>query len=357
MLRMWREVVSVKRNFKDMQTSMKTDLNKMRYEMMGINREVSSACSGVTVNLKQASRYEEANQMQIERDNMDLKSQLASLKVQYETSKIEIEQRDQKMQQMMHELKTLEDRCMHAENQAAQAQRLNDEIERLQHALRDIAHAVVQDADASNDAETSATHMHLSQGTPLPPRSPKRGGCRTSQAFAEGTISAVQAALHKYQLSIHDLQVKLQSNNDALAMTKKQLDSAENTRDILTAKLTEMTEKMDATNYQMSELCKERDSLQKSLEGMRMDKHTMERGKAELNSMVNSLKILPAKPQKNKFIHIFQVDSLNCDYEKLQNHNCKMQKLIDSLDEEKKILELEMQRTMKDKDILEMNLR
>ncbi|XP_059612125.1 rootletin isoform X1 [Phlebotomus argentipes] len=336
LLRMWREVVAVKRNFKDMQTSMKTDLNKMRYEMMGINREVSSACSGVTVNLKQASRYEEANQMQIERDNMDLKSQMASLKVQYETSKIELEQRDQKMQQLMHELKTLEDRCMHAENQAAQAQRLNDEIERLQHALRDIAHAVVQDADASNDVETVANHMHLSQGAQLPPRSPKRGGCRTSQAFAEGTISAVQAALHKYQLSIHDLQVKLQSNNDALSITKKQLESTENTRDILTSKLTEMTEKMDGTNYQLSELCKERDSLQKTLEGMRMDKHTMERGKAELNSMV---------------------DSLNCDYEKLQNHTSKMQKLIDSLDEEKKILELEMQRSMKDKEILEMNLR
>ncbi|GAB0088294.1 rootletin [Sergentomyia squamirostris] len=336
LLRMWREVVAVKRNFKDMQTSLKTDLNKMRYEMMGINREVSSACSGVTVNLKQASRYEEANQMQIERDNMDLKSQIASLKVQYETSKIEIDQRDQRMQQIMHELKTLEDRCMHAETQAAQAQRLNDEIERLQHALRDIAHAVVQDADSATDAEISATHMHLSQGAGLPPRSPKRGGCRTSQAFAEGTISAVQAALHKYQLSIHDLQVKLQSNNDALSLTKKQLDQAENTRDILTSKLTEMTEKMDATNYQLSELCKERDSLQKTLEGMRVDKHSIERGKAELNSMV---------------------DSLNCDYEKLQNHNSKMQKLIDSLDEEKKILELEMQRTNKDKEILEMNLR
>lgn len=118
-------------------------------------------------------------------------------------------------------------------------------------------------------------------------RSPKRGPLRTSQAFAESTISAVQAALHKYQLSIHDLQVKLQSNGDALQMAKKQVDSSEHTRDMLTSKVAELTDKLDTTNYQLSELCKERDSLQKTLDNIRSDKHSVERGKAELNSIVS----------------------------------------------------------------------
>lgn len=51
------------------------------------------------------------------------------------------------------------------------------------------------------------------------------------------------------------------------------------------------------------------------------------------------------------------MDSLSSDYEKLQNANNKLQKLLDSLDEEKKYTELELQRQTKDKEILEMNLR
>lgn len=114
----------------------------------------------------------------------------------------------------------LEDRCSQAENQALQVNRLADEIERLNAALRDIAHVVVQDADVNVDVDVATAavqHLHLSQsaaglngssgGGGLAPRSPKRGGVRTSQAFAEGTISAVQASLHKYQLLLHDLQV------------------------------------------------------------------------------------------------------------------------------------------------------
>lgn len=48
---------------------------------------------------------------------------------------------------------------------------------------------------------------------------------------------------------------------------------------------------------------------------------------------------------------------MNTDYEKLQNVNCKLQKMYDSLEEEKKMLEGELQRVQKDKDIQEMNLR
>lgn len=229
--------------------------------------------------------------MHIERENMDLKSQLSDLRMQHENAKLEIAQRDQRLQQMLQDLKLMEERYVQVESQAGQTQRLNDELERLQSALRDIAHAVVQDAEttATAEAETTSTHhLHLSQssGMPAPPRSPKRGAIRTSQAFAEGTISAVQAALHKYQLAIHDLQVKLQSNTDALSATRKQFENCEHTRDVLSGKVGELTEKLDSANHQLSELYKERDSLQKTLDGLRSDKHSVERGKAELNSIV-----------------------------------------------------------------------
>lgn len=230
--------------------------------------------------------FQEVQQQQHERDLADLKSQISAMKIQHEGARNEIAQRDQRLQQLMNDLKILEDRCMQAESQSSQNQRLNEEIERLNTSLRDIAHAVVQDAD-SGDAE-NPQHLHLSQTSGgLPPRSPKRGAPRASQAFAEGTISAVQAALHKYQLAIHDLQVKLQSNSESLQLTKKQLDASENNRDSAMMRLSELTDKLDTTNYQLSELTKERDSLQKTLDDIRSDKHSVERGKAELNSIVS----------------------------------------------------------------------
>lgn len=95
---------------------------------------------------------------------------------------------------------------------AAQIVRMEEEIEHLHSALREIAHAVIQDAE-SRTAESNqpAPHVHLTPSVPVPPRSPKRGIPRTpaSPAFAESTISAVQAALHKYQLQIHECQVKI----------------------------------------------------------------------------------------------------------------------------------------------------
>lgn len=52
-----------------------------------------------------------------------------------------------------------------------------------------------------------------------------------------------------------------------------------------------------------------------------------------------------------------QVDSLNIDYEKLQYINSKLQKAVDSLEEEKKSLLIDLKQISKDKEIQEMNLR
>ncbi|XP_055383850.1 rootletin [Condylostylus longicornis] len=342
LLKMWREVVAVKRSFKEMQAAMKAELGRMRVEVNGTNREVSAACNGVSFNLKQQNRLSEQHQNQLERDSNELKNQIALLKGQYENARHEINQRDLRLQELMTQIKLLEDRCGVAEGQAIQTTRLNDEIERLNCALRDIAHAVVQDAETSaettnDDTPTAQQHLHLSQaGVMGAPKSPRRGSTRSLQAFAEGTISAVQAALHKYQLSLHDLQVKWQSTNENLLTTRKQLESAENAKEFLTAKVSQLTEKLDSSNAQLSELYKERESLQRTLDSLRAEKQNVERGRAELNAVV---------------------DNLSCDYEKLQLSHGKLQKHIDMLEEDKKALELEIQRILKDKDIADMNLR
>lgn len=132
------------------------------------------------------------------------------------------------------------------------------------------------------------------------------------------------------------MQVKLQSSTEALHATKKQCEHSEHSRDLLAAKLAELTDKLDASNMQLSELCKERDGLQKTLDSMRSEKHGVERAKSELAAVL---------------------DSVHADYERLQDANSKLQKVLDATQEEKKFGELELQRVQKDKELTELSLR
>lgn len=55
---MWKEVVGVKRMFKEMASVTKMDLGKIRCEIAGTNREVVGACSGMSVNIRNASKMD-----------------------------------------------------------------------------------------------------------------------------------------------------------------------------------------------------------------------------------------------------------------------------------------------------------
>ncbi|XP_075157962.1 ciliary rootlet coiled-coil, rootletin [Haematobia irritans] len=345
LLKMWREVVAVKRAFKDMQTAMKNEVAKMGLEVNGVVKDINSTCSNVCFNHQQAKRLADEQLAQAKRENDDLQNQLATLKVQHESARHEILERDQRLLDLMNQLKKLEDRCAQAESQAMLASRYNDEIDRLNSSIREIAQAVVLDAEIADREQSEAAttgpggdvqHMHLSRDTSATAKSPRRSSARASQAFAEGTISAVQAALHKYQLALHDMQVKYQCTHESLRTTKTQLDTSEGTKALLTTKIQQLTEKLDASNSKLSELFKERDSLQKTLDEIRDQKQQSEQGKAEIN---------------NAF------ENLSADFEKLQFNYGKLQKKIDCLEEDKKAVELEIQRILKDKNITELNLR
>ncbi|XP_017113635.1 rootletin [Drosophila elegans] len=355
LLKMWREVVAVKRSFKEMQTAMKAEVAKMGQEISCVGKDISGSNATVAFAHQQAKRAADEELKQSQRSNDELQNQLATLKVQYESARHEIMERDQRLLELMNQLKKLEDRCAQAESQAALASRYSDEIERLNNSMREIAQAVVQDAEnADREADAEVTggvmqHMHLSRdaasvaGGPGSTtggggggKSPRRNSTRASQAFAEGTISAVQAALHKYQLALHDMQVKFQHSSETLRTTKSQLETSEGTKQLLTTKIQQLTEKLDSSNSKLSELLQERESLQRGLDDVRTQKQQSEMGRADINSAF---------------------ESLSTDYEKLQLNCGKLQKRIDSMEEDKKAVELEIQRILKDKNITELNLR
>lgn len=118
--------------------------------------------------------------------------------------------------------------------------------------------------------------------------------------------------------------------------TQKHLDESQQTREILTGKLKELTVKLDVTNHQLSELSKDHQALLTSMESLRNEKHLVDKAKVELNLML---------------------ETLSSDYEKSQSSKSQLQKIYDMLMEEKQMLELDLQCARKDREITEMNLR
>lgn len=57
-MKMWKDVVAVKRVFKEMSASTKIELGKIRCEITGTTREVSGACSAVSANMRNVSKMD-----------------------------------------------------------------------------------------------------------------------------------------------------------------------------------------------------------------------------------------------------------------------------------------------------------
>lgn len=130
--------------------------------------------------------------------------------------------------------------------------------------------------------------------------------------------------------------MKCEVTGNDLSATQKHFEESQQTCQILTGKLKELTNKLDTTNSQFSELSKDHQSLLSSMEALRNEKHLVDKAKVELNLML---------------------ETLNGDFEKLQTAKSHLEKKYDILFEEKQILELDVQCARKDKEITEMNWR
>lgn len=302
---MWREVVAVKRLFQDMQNSIRYQVGTMSVEMNGAIKDLGTVCCNLSLIDKQTKRANDEELKTVNRENDDLQARFATLKIQHESARHEILERDQRLHELMSQLKKLEERCNQAEAQAVLANRYNEEIEHLNNSMREIAQAVLLDAELTD--RESVANQQLSNLTedshPKPTKrdtassiisnrskSPKRSVSRCcSQALAESTISAVQAALHKYQLALHDLHVQFQGTSDNLRATRGQLENNEATKSLLTTKVQQLTEKLDTSNQRLSELLRERDHLKGIVEETLKQKQQLEQSKTDLNNAVSSI--------------------------------------------------------------------
>lgn len=190
-------------------------------------------------------------------------------------------------------------------------------------------------------------------------------------ALAESTISAVQAALHKYQSLIHELQVngnickkcnfnpvclqvKLQSNKEQLLLVRKQCEHSEETNAVLEQKIQELVAQLDACRTQCSQLKQDKESLQKSLETMRTERNNLDRTRLQLSSMVTCMKFITFIYSVSVY---FQYEALNADCDRLQKANSKLQKDVESLHDDKTFLQSEIDRLNQEGNLCEISLR
>ncbi|KAM3959769.1 LOW QUALITY PROTEIN: ciliary rootlet coiled-coil, rootletin [Aphomia sociella] len=320
LLSLWREVVSVKRYFSELQSSTERDLYRVKNDFDSSVRELVGTLTGYSINAYAAqgfkpevqhtsTHHSALHQGQPTSTNVGLEAlriELRDMSSQRDTAIAELRERDARIQRLLGELQGLEERCDAAETMCSEANVMRS-------ALEEVARALIHDSEA----DVAPSHLHLAD------RSPKRGVPQSANAtaFAESTISAVQAALHKYQIQIHDLQVKLQNTREQLTSSRKHCESADTTVASLEGKVQDLQGKLDQANADLNQLLQEKESMQKSLEALRIDKNNLERNRVEINAMV---------------------ESLTSDYEKLQKINSRLEKTIESLESEKRALNSEV---------------
>ncbi|XP_066581176.1 centrosome-associated protein CEP250 [Prorops nasuta] len=340
LLNLWRDVVSVKRLFAEMKTTTNRDLIKLQNSIAGASKDIATACNTTNFALRlQASATQPLVSQQVQQVQAisELKTEMANLNQQYELAQNEIRSKDDRINQLIRDIHALEERCGEAETEMNNSLRMQEEIEHLQSALREIAHAVIQDAETTDIEISHASHVHLTPSGSIPQRSPKRSArSNTIPAFAESTISAVQAVLHKYQLTIHELQVKLQTNKEQLILVRKQCDNAEENAHNLENKIDDLINQLDITKSQCTQLTQEKEVIQKNLDNIRVEKSLSEKNRMEINNVMETIKM---------------------DYEKLQKSHYKLQKLYESSEDETVYLKNELDRLSKELELRELNIR
>ncbi|PZC78917.1 hypothetical protein B5X24_HaOG217007 [Helicoverpa armigera] len=359
LLSLWREVVAVKRHFAELQTNTERDLYRVKNEFDSNARELVGMLSGYSINVFAAQNIKpeyqplshqgayqtpqggyqasqpgyQASQpgypatqpgyqgqgphapglqgsqghgttgtgpYTVEGMRVDLRDMTA----QRDSALAELRERDARIQRLLGELQELEERCGCAEAACGSASVMRA-------ALEEVARALIHDSD-SDAPPAHPAHLHLHD------RSPKRIPTNANAtAFAESTISAVQAALHKYQIQIHELQVKLQNSREQLATCRKHGEAAEINVASLESKVQDLQGKLDQANADVHQMLQEKESMQKTVEALRSDKNNLERNRVEINAMV---------------------ESLTSDYEKLQKINSRLEKTIEALESEKRNL-------------------
>ncbi|CAF4135726.1 unnamed protein product, partial [Rotaria sp. Silwood2] len=366
MYELWRDIVTFRKQFIELKGTTERDLMRVRNDLAQTGRSLTSACFGFLTVAKTAETQGQAASERERHDRTNLESQIRE-----KTREIsDLQQRLQETSLLNEKLRfqlaekdgtiTTLARANQIQNQATETsssaletrtREINADTERLHQRLRDIAQSVLNDDDDIFDNDlgrTSPRRLSPLRGadrfdspdraysrlrsprsnSPQRPTQASRPHSRNvSPSFADSTFSAVQAALNKRQVQVHDLQTKLNSARDTIQQLKDQLNQSDAERRHLDQQATTYKLQIEELRRQFDDTATERDRSKTALETSNHERTNMEKIRITLNS---------------------QIDSLRADCERLQQSNTEVQRQRDILEEEKDDLQKDKIRQVKE---------
>jgi rootletin len=125
LLNLWRDVVSVKRLFMDIQSTTERDLNSLKSEVNSLGKEMMTACCRMDTNIFTDTvlgvrKCDRAKNLVIDlcflqgkerylhqQELSDLKHELDTMKIQHDTCQTEIKMKEERIQQLVKDAQTL----------------------------------------------------------------------------------------------------------------------------------------------------------------------------------------------------------------------------------------------------------
>ncbi|KAH8850723.1 Rootletin [Schistosoma japonicum] len=378
LLALWRAVVACRRQFVEVRGQVEREIGSARVELSRVSRICQTACENFASNLR---TMEARNMVSIEQEKNEkkkLEHELDELTRSCENARQQangqLEQANQKIANLVNQLeemgKQLSDRsrtidslqrlrtgqslCGRKEGadiNDPSARALVEETQTLYHTLRDISQSILNDEIVpfegysgvencfhqsrsrspcyASNPKMIANSLHNSRagaygrtGSPPPPVN-----STNSCYWADSTLSAVQAALHKRGLQVSDLTAKLNNAKDQCDSIKHQLDDSENERRTLERQL--MT-------------------LRAELDSVRREKEDMEREIKRITANVQTLDNERADLERLRSNASDEIKSLQSELERVQNAYSELRKGKSTLEEELSCAQRDVERYLRE---------
>jgi DNA repair exonuclease SbcCD ATPase subunit len=193
------------------------------------------------------------------------------------------------------------------------------ETEILHARLRDIAQAIINDdqvftGSVDEKLNSLSCTSPRSRSPVKRPLSGSRPHSRAGSPFADATLSAVQSALNKRALQIHELKTKLDNTRETNVAFKRQLDDTDNERRKLEQLVGDLKSQLENLKRSLDDTTRERDQSKQQLDSTNYEKTNLEKIRQALTN---------------------QAETLRIECEKLQSANAELQRHRDQLEDEK----------------------
>ncbi|XP_059085482.1 rootletin-like isoform X2 [Tigriopus californicus] len=313
-------ISTFKNQFHDIKMNTEQELAQLKNELSKSSRNLTTAC----LNVYTKSGYLDVNGQSIhvgttqdlysqlekvklekglmERKNNNLEGQYKTVQKSMKDLQNTVNTLESERSQLSQQIEELKSKTENFSETSYKAKTLESHNSRLQNSLFDIAQIVLDDAD-KDDSMVDGPHLstsltrsvskpHLRTGSPMRSRMSTDTHRRTrsaSPAMMESTLTAVQAALNRRQLQIHDYRTKLTQTKHVNDQLSKEVKIKNEILESVEHKLDQERLSSDSMKIRLDEISREKMSLNERVELLLVEKTSLERSQTNLKDELESV--------------------------------------------------------------------